>query len=119
MTTSNRVMMNEPIPEIGVPVLKPEVVSRRPTSLRELANRAANEAKRRINDFAGWILSHVPETIVRTTSDRLRMLKVKVEEIYEGVSRSQRREDEPRLIESSHNGFLKTFRIDDVGGETM
>ena len=89
-SSGSRVTMNESIPEIGVPVLKPEAVSRRPTSLMVLANRAANKTRRRINDFADWILSHVPETIVRPINDRLNTLKAKVEGIYEDVVESQR-----------------------------
>ena len=106
--------MDESIPEIGVPVLVPEVASRRLPSLRELATKAANEAKRKINDFSDWILSHVPEPIVRVTSDRLRLLKNEVERIYSNIEEA--RHPRPRQVQSAFRGFLKTFRIEGGGG---
>ncbi|XP_020912011.1 uncharacterized protein LOC110249773 [Exaiptasia diaphana] len=110
-TSSN--ILDEPIPEINVPILKPSQPTRKSLipSLKHLANRAANPVKEELNKFADWILSHVPESIKRTVNKRVDSLKEKVNDLFKRLDHFTPKEQQTAL-----RGYLKTYRIDGQKG---
>ena len=94
---SEKSILDEPIEEINVPVLRPTryVPRRRPAILVE----------RTFDRFADWIMTHVPEP--RRINERIRRLREEIRQIYT-------RYDEHTLYEREAplRGFLRTYRID-------
>ena len=94
---SNNPILDEPIEEINVPVMKPLPYVARVASLRSLVRnyveslvrKSAANARKTINKFADWILSLPNEQIKRGINER----------------------------EAPLRGFLKTYRIDGVKGQ--
>ena len=79
----NTNILDEPIPEINIPILKPsQPIRNSPVpSLKHLASRATNSVKEMINKFSNWILSYIPEPIKKTVNERVDRLKEKVNQI--------------------------------------
>lgn len=102
-------ILDEPIPEINVPILKPSHPSRNShvQPLKHLANRAANSVKKELNKFADWILSYIPEPIKKTVNKRVESLKEKVNRIF------KKQEDQftPKEQQTALKGYLKIHRI--------
>jgi len=110
--TSSRIL-DEPIPEINVPILKPSQPTRNSLvpSLKHLAGRVANPIKKEINKFSDWILSHVPEPIKKAVNKRVDSLKEEVNRIFMRGERLVLKEQQTAL-----KGYLKTYRIDGQKG---
>ena len=110
-TSSN--IMDEPIPEINVPILEPSKPTRNSLvpSLKHVALRVADPVKKQINKFSDWILSYVPEAIKKTVNKRVKSLKEKVNRIFKRLDHFTPKEQQTALM-----GYLKTFRIDGQKG---
>ena len=96
-------IMDEPIEEINVPVMKPIPYKRDkspPIMIR-----------RNFNRFANWIIDLVPQTRRRVVNRRIERLRGQIGRIYERYDRHQIVERERAL-----GGFLRTHRIDGVRG---
>ena len=96
-------IMDEPIEEINVPVMKPIPYKRRgspPLTIR-----------RNFNRFADWIMDFVPRRRRIRVSRRITRLRREIREIYQRYDRHQ-----PYQRERALNGYLRTHRIDGVRG---
>ena len=56
-------ILDEAVPEINIPILKPVPARKSIPSLRSLAGRVSKQVKGKINKFSDWLISFVPETI--------------------------------------------------------
>ena len=65
-------IMDDPVPEIKVPILKPKQFTARGNvkSLKSLADRAAKPIIKNINKFADWLYSYVPEPVRNITNNK-------------------------------------------------
>ena len=64
-------ILDEPIPEIAIPILKSTQISNPPTQITK-------PIKKEIDKFADWILSYVPKPIKKRANKRVDDLKEKV-----------------------------------------
>ena len=102
MTSEN--ILDEPVPAtFRVPTMVPTT----PTTTPPTRVKLVTQKFRQFND---WIVSMVPKPIKRTVSDKLRVLKKTISNIFSN------RNSTPREIESALKGSMKTFRI--KGGST-
>ena len=74
--------MDEPVPEIKVPVLKPIQFTAKDkvASLKSLADRVAKPIIKNTNKFADWLYSYVPEPVRNITNEKVNKLKDKVKQ---------------------------------------
>ena len=87
---STKSILDEPIKEINVPVMKPSRnITKAVDSLKSLARKSVASVRKTINKFANWILSLPNEPIKRGINER----------------------------EAPLRGFLKTYRIDGEKGQ--
>ena len=97
-------IMDEPIEEVNVPVMKPIPYDERrgspPLTIR-----------RNFNRFVDWIMDFVPRQRRRRVSRRIARLRREIRGIYQRYDRHQIVERERAL-----NGYLRTHRIDGVRG---
>ena len=96
-------IMDEPIEEINVPVMKPIPYKRDkspPLTIR-----------RNFNRFADWIIDLVPQPRRRMVGRRIERLRGEIRRIYQRYDRHQIVERERAL-----GGILRTHRIDGVRG---
>ena len=77
-------IMDEPVPEIKVPILKPTQFTAKGNvkSLKSLADRAAKPIIKNINKFADWLYSYVPEPVRNITNEKVNKLKNKINQIF-------------------------------------
>ena len=62
-------------------------------------------ALQKLKQFSDWIISYIPESIKRTTSDKLKSLKETISKIFYDDDKT------PKEIETALKGTVKTFRI--------
>ena len=87
---STKSILDEPIKEINVPVMKPSRnITKAVASLKSLARKSVASVRKTINKFANWILSLPNEPVKRGINER----------------------------EAPLRGFLKTYRINGVRGQ--
>ena len=96
-------ILDEPIPEINVSILKP---SHAPRNSHVLAGRVAAPVQQQINKFADWILSYLSEPIKTTVNRRVDRLKRKVNRIFRRMERLT-----PKERQTALKGYLKTYRV--------
>ena len=96
-------IMDEPIEEINVPVMKPVTYKR--------SKSPPIMIRRNFNRFADWIIDLVPQTRRRVVGRRIERLREEIGRIYARYDRHQIVERERAL-----GGILKTHRIDGVRG---
>ena len=89
-------ILDEKIPEINVPILKPsQPIRNSPVpSLKHLASKVFVSVNKKINKFSDWILSYVPEPIQKTVNERVDSLKKKVNQIYKKLNKVTPKEQE-------------------------
>ena len=109
----SRPIIDQPIPEINIPILKPSkpVIPSKVSQLKNLASKAAKPVKREINKFADWIISQVPEPIKNTVNERVDSLKEKVNGIFKRYDNLT-----PKEHKTAIKGYFKTFRVNGVEG---
>ena len=106
-------ILDEPIPEIDVPILKPTHSTQNfnVPSLKHLASRVAKSINKEISKFVNWISSYVPRPIRRTINKKVDDLKEKINKIYETSGRLF-----PQLLRTALDGYLRSYRIDGQEG---
>ena len=102
--SNTRNIMDEPIEEINVPILRPtRYVPRRGPPLR---------IERNFNRFADWIVNLVPRPMRRRVDRRIERLRTEMENIYQRYHGIQL----PHRTEAPLRGYLNTYRIDGQRG---
>ena len=101
---TNNPILDKPIEEINVPVM-------RPTRYTQRKKPPFIYIKRHFGEFADWIISHVPKPMKKKVDNKVEKLKKDIKRIYS-------RYDELELYEKEApiKGFLKTHRIDGKKG---
>ena len=101
---SNNSILDGPIEEINVPILKPtRYVQRRGPPLR---------IERNFNGFADWMMNLVPRPMRRRVDRRIGRLRTEIENIYQRYHGIQL----PHRTEAPLRGYLNTYRIDGQRG---
>ena len=102
--SNTRNIMDEPIEEINVPILRPTRYDprREPPLL----------IYRNFNRFADWIVNLVPAPIRRRVDRRIERLRSEMEDIYARYRGIRL----PRRTEAPLRGYLNTYRIDGQRG---
>ena len=100
---TNANILDAPIPEINVPILKPDAPVR---SKSKSLNKVSKPVRKEINNFAEWVDSFVvlPK---KTVNERVERLKKRVNEIFERYERYN-----PRERQTALEGTLKTHGIE-------
>lgn len=104
--TSN--ILDQPIPEINVPILKPVKAKRVGVSMESIKR----DIQRKLNEFADWIISYVPPQVKKKLNERVENLKKQVREIYE----KQEPKKYIREHKSALKGFVTSYRIEGIKG---
>ena len=106
-------LLDEPIPEISVPILKPlkPILNSIAPSVKNLTNKVSVSVNKNINEFKDWILSYVPEPIKKTVNQQVESLKKQVNQFFKKLDKFVPKEQETALA-----GYLKTYRIDGQTG---
>ena len=104
---SNDSILDSPIEEINVPVMKPTPYVPR----RRRRRKAPTRIKRNFNRFANWIMNFVPRRVRRRVNRRIERLRSEIRNIYQRYDRLQLYRREAPL-----HGFLNTYRINGERG---
>ena len=67
MNQSN--ILDNPVPDIGVPALEPTQYKRFLPSLKTIADNASAKIKKRVNEFADWLMNYVSPRTKATVSN--------------------------------------------------
>ena len=107
-------IMDEPVPEIKVPILKPIQFTAKGNvkSLKSLADGAAKPIIKNINKFADWLYSYVPEPVRNITNEKVNKLKNKINQIFKRLETEFKIEEK----EMAMKGYLTSYRINGVSG---
>ena len=96
-------ILDEPVPDIGVPTLRPTPFRRRVQSLKETSRKVVNKVKKKWNDFHDWIIDYVPPAIRVNPSSVIEKLKNYIKKLYQRY---------PTPVEKkAAKGYFKTFSI--------
>ena len=106
--------MDESVPEIKVPILKPTQFTAKDkvASLKSLADKVAKPIIKNINKFADWLYSYVPEPVRNITNEKVNKLKNKVKRIFKRLETEFKIEEKEMALK----GYLKSYRINGVTG---
>ena len=107
-------IMDESVPEIKVPVLKLIQFTAKGNvkSLKSLADRAAKPIIEKINKFADWLYSYVPEPVRNITNEKVNKLKNEINQIFKRLETEFKIEEKEMALK----GYLKSYRINGVSG---
>ena len=78
--------------------------------------KAAISTKNEFNRLSKWLLSNIPEPISSAVNKRVKDLQKKVKGIYDRLTPKQIQIPRPIQQDTALKGYLKTFKIDGVGG---
>ena len=67
MNQSN--ILDNPVPDIGVPALEPIPYKRFLPSLKTIAGKVFAKIEKRVNEFADWLINYVPPRAKATVSN--------------------------------------------------
>ena len=101
----NNNIMDESVPDIGVPTLIPTPFRRRVQSLKETSRKVVNKVKKKWNDFHDWIIDYVPPAIRVNPSSAIEKLKNHIRKLY------QQSPDFTPVEKKAAKGYFKTFTI--------
>ena len=101
----NNNIMDESVPDIGVPTLSPTPFRRRVQSLKETSRKVVNKVKKKWNDFHDWIIDYVPPAIRVNPSSAIEKLKNHIRKLY------QQSPDFTPVEKKAAKGYFKTFTI--------
>ena len=114
---NSSIILDEAVPEINIPILKPVPARKSIPSLSSLAGRVSKQVKGKINKFSDWLISFVPETIRTTVNEKADKLKNDIKLQFNQAEKFEPNQKfEPKQKETALKGYLKTFRIDGVDG---
>ena len=107
-------IMDEPVPEIKVPILKPMQFTAKGNvkSLKSLADKVAKPIIKNINKFVDWLYSYVPEPVRNITNEKVNKLKNKINQIFKRLETEFTIEEKEMALK----GYLKSYRINGVSG---
>ena len=106
MDNNNRTtIMDESVPDIGVPTLSPTPFRRRVQSLKDTTRKVLNKVKKKWNDFSDWIIDYVPPAIRVNPSSAIEKLKNHIRKLY------QQSPDFTPVEKKAAKGYFKTFTI--------
>ena len=60
LLTEEKPILDLPVPKVDFPVLQPTPYKRTIPALRELSQNIVNKVKKKVNEFAEWMLKYVP-----------------------------------------------------------
>ena len=112
-------LLDEPVPNIGAPVLqpaqavKPKLVNR----VKQHFGVLGNKIKAETNTFADWLVGYVPEPIRKEVNKEVEALKSHVNSIFEKFYKNK-----PKIRESKSaiKGFAKQYTVDgNVGTDAI
>ena len=72
MNQSN--ILDNPVPDIGVSALIPTQYKRFLPSLKTIAGNASAKIKKRVNEFADWLMNYVPPRAKATVSNSIQKI---------------------------------------------
>ena len=101
----NNNIMDESVPDIGVPTLSPTPFRRRVQSLKDTTRKVLNKVKKKWNDFSDWIIDYVPPAIRVNPSSAIEKLKNHIRKLY------QQSPDFTPVEKKAAKGYFKTFTI--------
>ena len=106
MDNNNRTtIMDESVPDIGVPTLSPTPFRRRVQSLKDTTRKVLNKVKKKWNDFSDWIIDYVPPAIRVNPSSAIEKLKNHIRKLY------QQSPDFTPVEKKAAKGCFKTFAL--------
>ena len=105
MNNNRTYILDEPVPDIGVPTLSPIPFRRRVQSLKETSRKVVNKVKKKWNDFHDWIIDYVPPAIRVNPSSAIEKLKNHIRKLY------QQSTDFTPVEKKAAKGYFKTFTI--------
>ena len=103
MNNNRTYILDEPVPDIGVPTLSPIPFRRRVQSLKETSRKVVDKVKKKWNDFNDWIIDYFPPAIRVNPSSVIEKLKNYIKKLYQ-------RYPEP-VEKKAAKGYFKTFSI--------
>ena len=116
-------ILDEAVPEINTPILKPVPARKSIPSFNSLAGRVSKQVKGKISRFSDWLISFVTETIRTTVNEKADKLKNDIKRLFNQAEKFEPKQKsepkqkfEPKQKETALKGYLKTFRIDGVDG---
>ena len=83
--SEQRNILDQPIPEISVPILKPSPFKYQPLSLKNFTKKASEAVNKKINNFSDWIISFIPKPKVKVVNKRVDLLKNQIKDIYKKI----------------------------------
>ena len=98
-------LLDDPVPDIGIPILLPSWR----INFKNVLNELRNKIRSNINSFSDWLINHIPPIITKPVNDKLESLKLKVSEIFQKMSEKK---FEIRENKSAIKGFTKQYSID-------
>ena len=98
-------ILDEAVPEINIPILKPVPARKSIPSLRSLAGRVSKQVKGKINKFSDWLISFVPETIRTTVNEKADKLKNDIKRLF-----NQTEKCEPKQKGNSFKRLSENFQ---------
>ena len=67
-------ILDNPISDIGVPLLIPTPYKRFLPSLKTIAEKASTKIKKRVNEFADWLMNYIPPRTKATVSNSIQKI---------------------------------------------
>ena len=105
MNNNRTYILDEPVPDIGVPTLRPTPFRRRIQSLKDTARKVVDKMKKKWNDFNDWIIDYFPPAIRVNPSSVIEKLKNYIKKLY------QRYPDFTPVEKKAAKGCFKTFAL--------
>ena len=97
MNQSN--ILDNPVPDIGVPALIPTLYKRFLPSFKTMADKASSKIKR-VNKFADWLMNYIPPRIKAIVSNLIQ----KILNLFPKV----------KLLKTALEDFTKSYEVDIV-----
>ena len=98
MNQSN--ILDNPVPDIGVPALIPTPYKRFLPSLKTIAYKASAKIIKRVNEFVDWMMNHILPRTKATISNSIR----KILNLFPKV----------KLLKTALKDFTKSYEVDIV-----
>ena len=95
MNQSN--ILDNPVPDIGVSALIPTQYKRFLPSLKTITDKVSAKIKNRVNEFADWMINHIPPRIKAIVSNSIQ----KILNLFPKV----------KLLKTALKNFTKSYEI--------
>ena len=104
---SSKNILDQPVPKINTPILKPSTYKRLIPSLKALAQNKVKTAQTLLNNFADWIISYSPPVI-----------KTKVSEAFSKIL-SLFSTIKVKSLKTALKGFTKSYEISIINNDVV